>query len=144
MGGGRVSCRKEDGRHLCDIAVGKRDVGIELKHNLGKTTQIDRLIGQLSRFKEHYDDLVVVLVGHTDKDALENLKDSIERIQGRGFGFQEPRIKIINKGRKRKSTDTTKQSGTQKKKSGGRRSSGIMGYDLKIDLPEFKPPKFDF
>ena len=38
--------RKEDGRGLCDIAVGNKKVGIELKKDLKSKSQINRLKGK--------------------------------------------------------------------------------------------------
>ena len=45
------------------------------------------------------DFLTVGLVGNTNKDALELLKDDISELRQNdfGFGFQEGRIKVIDK-----------------------------------------------
>lgn len=95
----RVSITKEDGRGLCDIGINKT-IGIELKKDLKSKSQVDRLAGQIIGYKKDYQDLIIVLVGHTNKDALEILKDNISELSGRnaGFGFnQGNRIRIIDK-----------------------------------------------
>jgi len=101
----RVSIRKEDGRGLCDIAVDRR-IGIELKKDLSKKAQINRLVGQIVDYKREYEDIVIVLVGETNKDALDGLKDAIDDLVGNQMGIglsRQPRIKIIDKGSKSKS-----------------------------------------
>lgn len=97
----RVSVTKEDGRGLCDIGI-NRTIGIELKKDVKSKSQVDRLAGQIMGFKKDYRDLIIVLVGHTNKDALEILKDNISGLSGSGsnigLGFnQGPRIRIIEK-----------------------------------------------
>ena len=93
----RLSINKEDSRGYCDIGV-DRKVGIELKKDLKGKSKIDRLAGQIMDYKKEYKDIIVVLVGDTDKDALEALKDKIAQLSQGGGLYQEPRIKIINKG----------------------------------------------
>ena len=96
----RISVRKEAGRGLCDIAVDRR-IGIELKKDLGKKKQADRLIGQIVDYKKDYEDILIVLVGKTNREALELLKDKIDALRGNPLAFsfnREPRIRIIDKG----------------------------------------------
>ncbi len=99
----RVSVVPEHGRGLCDIGV-DRKVGIELKNNLSGKSKVDRLIGQVNGYKREYEDIVIVLVGETDKNALEYLKDQLDSMSSAAnFVFTESRIKIIDKGKKAKS-----------------------------------------
>jgi hypothetical protein len=122
-----ISIRKEDGRGLCDIAVGEKAVGIEMKKDLSKKSHVDRLAGQLMDYKKEYDDLIIVLVGKTDKEALEILKLKVSQLRDSGgFSLNQQRIKIIIKDQ------------TAKKDQNG--ESNI--WDVK--LPEYKPPKFKF
>lgn len=95
----RISITKDDGRGLCDIGVAKK-VGIELKKDLNSKSQIDRLAGQVMDYKEDYEDIIIVLVGDTNKDAYELLKDKIAQLSKSSGGivlYQEPKIKVINK-----------------------------------------------
>lgn len=95
----RASITKESGRGLCDIAVDRR-IGIELKKDLRKKAQIDRLIGQITEYKRDYEEIIVVLVGESYEDAIENLKDRLRDMNKNvgGFGLsQEAKISFLNK-----------------------------------------------
>jgi len=96
----RVSIRKEDGRGLCDIAVDRR-IGIELKKDLSKKTQVNRLVGQIVDYKREYENIVIVLVGKTDKNALDSLMDAIHDLESNQMDIgltRQTKIKIIDKG----------------------------------------------
>jgi hypothetical protein len=96
-GGKRVSVKKEDGRGLCDIAVNGR-VGIELKKDLRKKAQIDRLGGQIIRYKKAYDNIIVVLVGDGYPDAEEDLKDMTAELSDDNIGLTKiVKVKVIDK-----------------------------------------------
>jgi hypothetical protein len=112
----RVSVVKEDGRGLCDIGI-NRLIGVELKKDLKSKSQVDRLVGQIHGYKKDYQDLIIVLVGKTNKEALEGLKDRISDLtRNASYGFnQEPRIKIIDKGSQTK--DTVKKESNRRNKS---------------------------
>ena len=58
--------KPEESRALADIGIDRR-IGIELKLNLNKGTDVDRLIGQLQRYLKDYDYILVVLLGKTDR-----------------------------------------------------------------------------
>jgi len=92
----KISVRKEDGRRLCDIAVGLNAVGIEMKKDLKGKREVDTLTGQLVGYKSQYSDLIVVLVGKTDEEAFEYLKLQISAIKDNSYTAQQ-RIKIIRK-----------------------------------------------
>jgi hypothetical protein len=95
--GENIHVSKESGRELCDIAINEKQCGIELKKDLKSKSQIDRLVGQINRYQKEYNTVIVVLVGKTNPDSLDELK-----IQLKGFGnsmFSET-IKIIDKGNK--------------------------------------------
>lgn len=99
----RVSVRREHGRNQCDVVV-DRDIGIELKNDLKEQKEVDRTVGQIKRFKKDYKDIIILLVGKTNKEKLEALKDEIDDLRGNYMmiGFtKEPRIKIIDKGSKK-------------------------------------------
>lgn len=133
----RISVRKEAGRGYCDIAVDRR-IGVELKKDLSKKSQINRLIGQIVDYKREYDDIIIVLIGNTSLDALDGLNDSIEDLNKGQYSVgmnQEPRIKIINKAKKK---------GNSKKKSGNKKRNSKPYNPLNVNLPNYKPPKFDW
>jgi hypothetical protein len=99
-----VSVRKETGRSVSDISINRNQVGIELKKDLRKKRQIDTLIGQLDEYKRDFKDIIVVLVGDTNREAFEYCKDRISYMN-KNTEFilnQEPRIKLIDKGSKSK------------------------------------------
>lgn len=96
----RITISSEAGRGLCDIGI-NRQIGIELKKDLKKKAQIDRLAGQIMEFKKDYQDLIIVLVGDTDKDKLDLLKDKMSDLSSEGDIFsnrQGNRIRVIDKG----------------------------------------------
>ncbi len=95
-----VLVKKEDGRGLCDIAVGNRKVGIELKKDLKSKSQINRLQGQIDDYEEDYQEgIIVVLVGNTDKYVENNLRYKLTKKlnNSRGISLNQFRIKLINK-----------------------------------------------
>jgi hypothetical protein len=100
-----IKVASESGRHLCDIAVDE-SVGIELKKDFNKLAEVDRLSGQLSRYKKQYSGIIVVLVGDTNKDAYDELVSRIvEMQQGTGISLgisARTEIKVVDKGVKTK------------------------------------------
>lgn len=102
-----VLIKKEDGRGLCDIAVGNRRVGIELKKDLKSKSQINRLQGQIDDYAEDYQEgVIVVLVGNTD-EYIENelrykLRKKLDTYRnpfdlGLNLGANQFKIGLINK-----------------------------------------------
>jgi hypothetical protein len=125
----RVSLAKEDGRGLCDIGI-NRQIGIELKKDLKSKSQVDRLVGQIHGYKKDYQDLIIVLVGKTNKEALEGLKDRISDLTtNTSYGLnQEPRIKIIDKSLK--TNDSAKKKNNKRNKSSTFPEIRPFGIDL--------------
>lgn len=66
--------QKEHGRSLADIAVDGK-IGIELKKDLKSRPAIDRLRGQVSRFRKDYSDIILVLCGNIDESAYEEVRE---------------------------------------------------------------------
>lgn len=93
--------RKESGRHLADIGV-DRKVGIELKMNLTKKTQRNRLVGQLTDYMKDYKGIIVVLCGEIREAECEELREDIKRISPEDFFGEETPIKIVRMDKKKK------------------------------------------
>lgn len=99
-GNRNVLVKKEDGRGLCDIAIGNRLVGIELKKDLKSKTQINRLQGQIEDYEDDYSEgVIVVLVGNTDVYVENDLRHKLtKKLDKYGImGLNQFRIKLINK-----------------------------------------------
>ncbi|NMB66707.1 hypothetical protein GYA25_01450 [Candidatus Woesearchaeota archaeon] len=99
-GNRQVLVKKEDGRGLCDIAVGNRKVGIELKKDLKSKTQINRLQGQIEDYEDDYSEgVIVVLVGNTDVYVENDLRHKLTKKLNKSgmMGLNQFRIKLINK-----------------------------------------------
>jgi hypothetical protein len=102
--------KKEAGRSLADIGIDD-EIGIELKRNLKRKSQINRLVGQIVDYLSGYSYVIIVLCGQTDKKAANILKYNLRRI-GRSssslFG-QEKLIRIVSKNKPQKTRKTRKQ-----------------------------------
>jgi hypothetical protein len=97
----KIIVRKETGKEFSDIAINRRRIGIELKKDLNTNSQVNTLSGQLIGYKKEYDDIIVVLVGKTDREKLEYCKEKLSALTDRNAHYslnREPRIKLINKG----------------------------------------------
>ena len=87
--------RKEDSRSLADIGI-DRKIGIELKLNLTKKSQRNRLIGQINDYIKDYEYIIVVLCGKTNESEYEELCDDVRRISPGGIiGGSQTVIRII-------------------------------------------------
>jgi len=78
-------------------------------------------------YKREYEDIIVVLVGKTNKNALELLRDRIDdlyKMNGYNFGLNRQRIEIIDKGSKERAF---------------KKGQDMFG----VDLPEIKLPEID-
>lgn len=93
---GKVTVKIEAGRGLCDICVNE-SIGIELKKDLRKKSEIDRLIGQITRYKKDYDHIIVVLVGNTDLNSKDDLAEIIDGLGDNPLFLNQQQIEIIDK-----------------------------------------------
>ncbi len=59
-----VKIKKEEGRGLCDIGIGNRQVGIELKKDLKSKSQINRLQDQIEDYEEYYEEGIIVVLAY--------------------------------------------------------------------------------
>jgi hypothetical protein len=117
--------KKESGRHLADIGIDE-DIGVELKLNLRRKAEMDRLEGQVSGFTREYSCIIVVLCGEVSEEIVEELKYRFKRSYGNvGFdlGPQGPRVTVVRK-------DETSIKRRKKKTSS------------LFDIPSFTPPTF--
>ncbi|MBW2986380.1 hypothetical protein KY333_03340 [Candidatus Woesearchaeota archaeon] len=102
-----LKIRKESGRALADIAINEK-IGIELKKDLKNQSQVDRLVGQIRRYKKGYNDIIIVLVGNTNVEILDELNEAIRESDQGALDLQYKRIEVIDKGSescKRKKND---------------------------------------
>ena len=91
--------KKESGRHLADIGIDE-DIGVELKLNLRRKAEMDRLEGQVSGFTREYSCIIVVLCGEVSEEIVEEIKYRFKRSYanvGFGLGPQGPRVKVVRK-----------------------------------------------
>ena len=96
---GTVYVSPEKGRGLCDIAINENRIGIELKNDLNSKSKIDRLVGQVHRYKKDYHNILIVLVGKTKKNSFDDLSVQIKALnKDDDFYFDDRYIKIIDKG----------------------------------------------
>ncbi len=72
--------KKEEGRGLADIGIDKK-IGVELKLNLSSKKEVDRLIGQVERYLDDYDDVLVVLLGKTSSEIVRDVNFQIEKMK---------------------------------------------------------------
>jgi hypothetical protein len=131
----------EAGRNLCDIGINNK-IGIELKKDFKKISQSDRLVGQITRYLEQYDEIFIVTVGETNQNTLDHLKYQVKNVDNsQSFGFnQKQSITIIDKG---SSNGPKKHRDTP---DNGEDPFGVGGmYKPPIfKPPTFKPPKYFF
>ena len=95
---GQHLIKKEAGRSLADIAIDD-EIGIELKLNLKRKSQINRLVGQVVDYLSAYSYVIIVLCGHAEQEAVGVLKHNLKRIvrsSSSPFG-QEKLIRIVSK-----------------------------------------------
>jgi len=106
---GQHFIKKEAGRSLADIGIDD-EIGIELKLNLKRRSKINRLVGQIVDYLREYSYVIIVLCGHTEKEAVYVLKHNLKRIIisfSSPFG-QEKLIRIVSKDRSQKPRKTKK------------------------------------
>jgi len=128
--------KKESGRHLADIGIDE-DIGVELKLNLRKKAEMDRLEGQVSGFTREYSCIIVVLCGEVSEEIVEELKYRFKRSYGNvgfGLGLQGPRVEIV-----RKDEAWIKRG---KKKTSYKKTQPSSGQPS-FSQPTFNQPSFD-
>ena len=94
----RISVRIEHGEGNCDVVVGGQ-VAIEIKNNLHGKHDITQLFGQITDYVEEYERIIIVLVGKTDTETIQALKDKLNKYMD-SINAPPPEFDIINKGRK--------------------------------------------
>jgi len=78
---GHISIKREDGRGLFDIGV-NRQIGIELKLDLNKKSEANRLVGQIMECKRDYPTgIIVLLIGDTEHNAHQTVEDAIHEMR---------------------------------------------------------------
>jgi hypothetical protein len=66
------------GRIRADLVVGDKVI-IELKNDLNSTAKYQRLIGQLSEYKEWEGHIIILLTGQTDPNLRKQLRKYVEK-----------------------------------------------------------------
>lgn len=85
----KITQESGSSRVRADLEVGK-EVVIELKTDLNSTSKLQQLIGQIELYKREFRgrDILVVLVGDTERNTFQNLEDAIG---------SQVRVRIITK-----------------------------------------------
>ena len=102
--------KKEARRSLTDIGIDD-EIGIELKRNLKRKSQINRLVSQVVDYLSEYSCVIIVLCGHAEQEAVDVLKHNLKRIirsSSSLFG-QEKLIRIVSKGKSQKTRKIKKK-----------------------------------
>lgn len=73
--------KKEARRSLANIGIDD-EKGIELKQNLKRKSQINRLVGQIVDYLDMYSYVIIVLCGRSEQEAVDTLKHNLKRIVG--------------------------------------------------------------
>lgn len=136
----KVTIQSESGRWLCDIVV-NRSIGIELKKDLKEKAKIDRALGQLHRYWGQYHDVIIVLVGNTDPNKYDDLREQVSDFVDRNnnpYSFDPKNIRVIDKSPRnpKKRTKTSKNSPQ-------RRSTDPFNMSFpEIEIPDIDVPSF--
>ena len=105
--------KKEAGRSLADIGI-DNEIGIELKRNLRRKTQINRLVGQIvDYFVYGYSCVIIVLCGYADQEAVDTLKHNLKKVFksfSAPLGDEDKQIKIVSKSKIKKTRRHKKSS----------------------------------
>ncbi|MFX1298457.1 MAG: hypothetical protein ACFFD2_26825, partial [Promethearchaeota archaeon] len=81
------------GTSRLDIAMGRRDVAIEIKRNLN-ASEFDRTKGQIHTYvKARFRNVIVVLIGHTEESIKRELKQYSKEVY-RNYGIP---VEVIEK-----------------------------------------------
>ena len=83
------------GRAKTDIVIDEK-VAIEIKKDLNKTSEFQRLIGQAHQFKYWPGFFLILLIGKTDSNLRDELQKQMNDIN-RNAGNFDPKISIIDK-----------------------------------------------
>ncbi len=73
-------------------------VGIELKYNLDKTAEYQRLIGQIETKGQRYGHIIIVLAGRTNNNMYVNLNNWVKGKRNIITGVPQRSIYIVPKG----------------------------------------------
>ncbi len=93
-----VIVKKEANRSFADIAVGDYQIGIELKKDLKRKSDVDRLFGQMDHYiKEYKEGIIVVLVGDVNDMLVPEIKRRLKEKVESLTGFYRLGWDVINK-----------------------------------------------
>ncbi|MDR3665476.1 MAG: hypothetical protein P4L35_01415 [Ignavibacteriaceae bacterium] len=83
------------GRAVADIVIAEK-VAIEIKKDLNKTSEFQRLIGQAHQFKYWPGSFFILLIGKTDSNLRDELKKQMNDINRNTRGYDQ-KISIVDK-----------------------------------------------
>ncbi len=94
----RITPQFAIGRTKADIVIDGKDI-VEIKKDLKSTAVRDRLIGQLTQYKEWRGKVFVVIVGEKDPDILAEVRKFAEAVDSQSFDafFGDRKIIIVEK-----------------------------------------------
>lgn len=78
LGDLQITKQYAKGRIRADLMIGDRVI-VELKHNLDTTAKYQRLIGQISEYKEWDGRVIILLTGETDVNLRKQLDAFIKK-----------------------------------------------------------------
>jgi len=98
LGDLQVTKQYAKGRIRADLMIGDKVI-IELKHNLDTTGKYQRLIGQISEYKEWDGRVIILLTGETDMNLRKQL-DAFIKKEGLGDSYlitEETKVTVFQK-----------------------------------------------
>lgn len=98
LGNLQITKQYAKGRIRADLMIGDKVI-VELKHNLDTTAKYQRLIGQISEYKEWDGRVIILLTGKTDLNLRKQIDTFIKR-EGLGeslFITEETKVTVFQK-----------------------------------------------
>lgn len=91
----QVTKQYSKGRIRADLVVGEKVI-IEIKNNLDTTSKYQRLIGQIAEYKEWDGKIIILLIGHTEKNLRKELDRYLQK-EGLTDGWNGDKTIVIDK-----------------------------------------------
>lgn len=118
--GGGIRSYDAGGSRFAHIALGGT-IGIELSPDLTAPSQVNRVVEKMHRYREEFDDLIIVLVGNPKLEQINDLNQRIRRMiptkdnpKEISLGRQLD-VTVLDRSVSATLTDPTKTTGTNRK-----------------------------